>query len=83
MGFLQYAVYHPRLASFLCVFVRSSLEFFLLYEAATVHVQNLEDPLDVFSCHGLQSHHLEELFGVECFCYKGQDRINRSMQTFT
>lgn len=51
--FVQYAVYWTGLVSFLCicvsVFLSSSLELFLLYEAASVHIQNLEDLLDVFS----------------------------------
>lgn len=62
------AVWRLHTVNILCV--SSSLELFLLYESATIHIQNLEDLLDVLSWHGPHSHHFKELFGVECFCYK-------------
>lgn len=64
----------PPVCMLVCFCVPSSLELFLLDESATVHIQNLKDLLDVLSCHGFHPHHFKELFRVECFSYRRQER---------
>ena len=83
--FVQHAVRPAWNPFWVCLWVcvSPSLELFLLYESATVHVQDLEDLLDVFSRHGPHSHHFKELFGIECFCFKRQKKQQKRKEWIT
>lgn len=49
------------------------LEFILFYKAASIHIQNPEDLLDLLCRHGRHPDQIKELFGVERLCCKKKE----------